>query len=259
MRLLFGTNSVRRFFHTEWDYLIQYSMNFFYRHRVAFGLACIFLSVAFAFGVCIFALTATASESARLTVVIDAGHGGVDGGVVGIESGTKESDINLDLSRRLARRFADAGFAVVMTRETEAGLYGTATSGYKKRDMLKRSEIINKSNPALVISVHQNFFSMRSRRGAQVFFRESNEKSVTLACLIQASLNDMPECVKKSEPLKGDYYVLNCNDFPSVIVECGFLSNAEDEALLLDNTYRDKIVEAIAGGALKFLSSAANG
>lgn len=226
---------------------------------MALGIACIFLSVVMAFGVCIFALTASASESVKFTVVIDAGHGGIDGGVVGIESGTKESDINLDISRRLKRQFEDAGFAVVLTRETEAGLYGTTTAGYKKRDMQKRAEIINNSNPALVISVHQNFFSMRSRRGAQVFFRESNERAKTLACLIQASLNDMPECVKKTDPLKGDYYVLNCNDFPAVIVECGFLSNAEDEALLLDNAYRDKIASAIALGAIKYLSTAASG
>lgn len=250
---------VRKDFHTGRDNLIKYVMNFFYRHRVALGIACVLLSVVFAFGVCIFALTASASESVRFTVVIDAGHGGIDGGVVGIDSGVKESDINLDMSRRLSRCFSDAGFAVVMTRETEAGLYGTATSGYKKRDMLKRSEIIQKSNPALVISVHQNFFFMRSRRGAQVFFRESNERSKTLACLIQASLNDMPECVRKSDPLKGDYYILNCNDYPSVIVECGFLSNAEDEALLLSGDYRDKVVAAIAAGALAYLSSAANG
>lgn len=234
-------------------------MNFFYRHRVALGLACVFLSVILAFGVCIFALTASASESVRLTVVIDAGHGGIDGGVVGIESGVKESDINLDLSRRLMRSFEDAGFYVVMTRETEAGLYGTATAGYKKRDMKKRSDIIHENNPALVISVHQNFFSMRSRRGAQVFFRETNERSKTLACLIQASLNDMPECVKKTDPLKGDYYILNCNDYPSVIVECGFLSNAEDEAMLLSGDYRDKLAAAISAGALRYLSSAANG
>lgn len=226
---------------------------------MALGLACVFLSVVFAFGVCIFALTASASESVRLTVVIDAGHGGIDGGVVGTESGVKESDINLDLSRRLMRSFEDAGFFVVMTRETEAGLYGTATAGYKKRDMKRRSEIIHESNPALVISVHQNFFSLRSRRGAQVFFRESNERSKTLACLIQAALNDMPECVKKSDPLKGDYYILNCNDYPSVIVECGFLSNAEDEALLLSGEYRDKLAAAISAGALRYLSSAANG
>ena len=223
------------------------------------GILCVFLSFAMALGVCIFALTASASERVRLTVVIDAGHGGIDGGVVGIQSGTKESDINLDLSRRLGRCFQEAGLSVVETRPTEAGLYGTATAGYKKRDMQKRSEIINKSNPALVISVHQNFFSVRSRRGAQVFFRESNPRSVVLAGLIQGALNSMPECVRKSSPLKGDYYILNCNDFPAVIVECGFLSNAEDEALLLSEEYRDKLAEAINAGALEYLSSAANG
>ena len=233
-------------------------MNFFYRHRVALGLACVFLSVAMALGVCIFALSASASESMLLTVVIDAGHGGIDGGVVGIESGVKESDINLDLSRRLGRAFEEAGFQVVQTRETEAGLYGVATSGYKKRDMQKRSEIIHKSNPALVISVHQNFFSLRSRRGAQVFFRGSNERSVALAQLIQSSLNNMEECVKQSEALNGDYFMLNCSDYPSVIVECGFLSNAEDEKLLLDNAYRDKLAAAILKGALAYLSSAAS-
>ena len=234
-------------------------MSFLYRHRVALGIACVFLSVAMALGVCIFALTASASEHMRLCVVIDAGHGGIDGGVVGITSGVKESDINLDLSRRLGRCFSDAGFSVVFTRETEAGLYGTATSGYKKRDMQKRAEIIHKSNPALVISVHQNFFSVHSRRGAQVFFRQSSAQSQTLACLIQAALNNMEECVRKSEPLKGDYYILNCSDFPSVIVECGFLSNEEDEKLLLDSAYRDKVASAIASGAISYLSSAASG
>ena len=248
-----------RHFHTQRDNLIQYSMNFFYRHRVTLGIICVVLSFFMALGVCIFALSETASESVALKVVIDAGHGGIDGGVVGIESGVKESDINLDLARRLGRCFQEAGFLVVQTRETEAGLYGTATAGYKKRDMKKRAEIINKSNPTLVISVHQNFFSARSRRGAQVFFRASNERSVTLACLIQASLNNMEECVRESEPLKGDYYILNCNDFASVIVECGFLSNAEDEKLLLDSNYRDKVAAAITAGALQYLASAASG
>jgi len=234
-------------------------MKFLYRHRVFLSFACIVLSVAVTFGVCIFALTASASESLRLTVVIDAGHGGIDGGVVGIESNVKESDINLDISRKLQKKLEEAGFAVVQTRETEAGLYGTAAPGYKKRDMKVRSDIIHKSNPALVISVHQNFFSLRSRRGAQVFFRESNEKSKTLACLIQSELNAMENCPRKSDPLRGDYYILNCSDYPSVIVECGFLSNPEDEALLLTDEYREKIVSAIASGALNFLSSAANG
>lgn len=233
-------------------------MNFLFRHRILFGFCCIFLAVAVAFGVCFFALSRTAAQAQRLTIVIDAGHGGIDGGVVGIETGIKESDINLALSRQLQDKFEELGFNVVMTRKTEAGLYGAATAGYKKRDMKKRAEIINGCVPALVISVHQNFFSSRERRGAQVFFREDSASSKTLACMIQSEFNAMPECVKKSEPLKGDYYILNCNEYPSVIAECGFLSNAEDEALLVTSEYRQKIADAIVRGALGYLSSAAD-
>ena len=234
-------------------------MNFFYRHRVLFGFVGILLAVTFTFGVCFFALASTAAETQRLTVVIDAGHGGIDGGVVGKVSGVKESDVNLSLSRLLQEEFEEAGFQVVQTRPTESGLYGTATAGYKKRDMRARAEIINSHAPALVISVHQNFFSLSSRRGAQVFFRADSENSRTLACAIQTSLNSMPECVKKSEALVGDYYVLNCNEYPAVIVECGFLSNPEDEALLLTKEYQKKIAAAIRAGALAYLATGANG
>ncbi len=219
------------------------------------GFLAIFLAVALTFGVCFFALARTAAQTSRLVVVIDAGHGGVDGGVVGIETGKKESDINLSLARILQADFEEAGFYVIQTRPTEAGLYGTATSGYKKRDMKKRAEVINESVPALVISVHQNFFSMRSRRGAQVFFREDSAPSRSLATHIQTSLNAMPECVKQSNALKGDYYVLNCSDYPSVIVECGFLSNAEDEKLLVTEEYQRKIAAAILKGSLAFLTA----
>ena len=230
-------------------------MNFFYKHRVALGFISILLAVTVTFGICFFALARTAAQAQRLTVVIDAGHGGVDGGVVGKTSGRKESDINLSISRYLQEEFEEAGFLVVQTRPTEAGLYGMATAGYKRRDMQKRAEIINSNSPALMISVHQNFFSLSSRRGAQVFFRENSENSRTLACSIQSALNNMPECVKKTDALKGDYYVLNCNDFPAVIVECGFLSNAEDEALLLSREYQKRLARVIKEGALAYLAA----
>ncbi len=230
-------------------------MNFFYKHRVALGFISILLAVTVTFGICFFALARTAAQAQRLTVVIDAGHGGVDGGVVGKTSGRKESDINLSISRYLQEEFEEAGFLVVQTRPTEAGLYGMATAGYKRRDMQKRAEIINSNSPALMISVHQNFFSLPSRRGAQVFFRENSENSRTLACSIQSALNNMPECVKKTDALKGDYYVLNCNDFPAVIVECGFLSNVEDEALLLSKEYQKRLARVIKEGALSYLAA----
>lgn len=230
-------------------------MNFFRKHRVALGICAVLLAAAVAFGACLFALVSSASSSRKMTVVIDAGHGGVDGGVVGITTGTKESDVNLEMSRALQTAFEEAGFSVVQTRPTEAGLYGAATAGYKKRDMQERARIIGESSPVLVVSVHQNFFPLSSRRGAQVFFRESSAASKSLAVRIQDALNGMPECVKKTQALKGDYYILNCSEYPSVIVECGFLSNAEDEALLLQSDYRKKLSYAIVAGALNFLAA----
>ena len=231
---------------------------FLRRHRVLLGFLAIVLSIALTAGVCLYALVQTAAGSSRLTIVIDAGHGGIDGGVVGRTTGTKESDINLALSRALQTEFEEAGFLVVQTRPTEAGLYGAATAGYKKRDMKRRAEIIAESAPAAVISVHQNFFSLSSRRGAQVFFREDSSSSRTLACAIQTALNSMPECVRTSEALKGDYYVLNCSDYASVIVECGFLSNAEDEAMLVTEGYRQRLAETICAGTLAFLAAASS-
>ncbi len=175
------------------------------KRRVVLAFCAVAAALAVTVGMCAYALAQTAAGMQKMTIVIDAGHGGIDGGVVGRRTGTKESDINLSVSRLLQAEFEEAGFLVVQTRPTEAGLYGTATKGYKKRDMQKRAEIIAENAPAAVISVHQNFFPVASRRGAQVFFRESNELSHTLACSIQTALNEMPECVVKSEPLKGDY------------------------------------------------------
>ncbi len=233
-------------------------MGFFLRHRVIFGITALVLSVAVTFGICFFALSKTAAQALRLTVVIDAGHGGIDGGVSGKVTGTKESDINLAISRYLQKEFEDAGFLVVQTRLSEAGLYGTTAKGYKKRDMKKRAEIINAASPALVISVHQNFFSLSSRRGAQVFFKKGFAPSVALADCIQDSLNAMEECPRQSDPLAGDYFILTCHEYPAVIVECGFLSNAQDEALLVSDIYQQKLARTIRSGAVAFLASGAN-
>ena len=229
------------------------------KRRVLLACCAVAAALAITVGMCLYALAQTAAGMQRMTIVIDAGHGGIDGGVVGRVTKTKESDINLSVSRLLQAEFEEAGFLVVQTRPTEAGLYGSATTGYKKRDMQKRSEIIHENAPAAVISVHQNFFPVSSRRGAQAFFRESNALSRMLACSIQTALNEMPECIVRSEPLKGDYYVLNCSDYPSVIVECGFLSNAADEALLVTQAYQQRIAEVICQGTIAFLAAGTTG
>ena len=223
---------------------------------VALSALGVVLLVLFAFGTCFFALSRTASGASRPVVVLDAGHGGIDAGVTGALTGVRESDLNLAVVRILQEKFEGAGFETVLTRRSEAGLYGTTAPGHKKRDMAKRAEIIQKASPVLVLSIHMNAFSSPERRGAQAFYRLGLSSSKELACALQSALNAMPECVKRTSPVAGDYFILNCCDCPSAIVECGFLSNPADEELLVTQEYREKLASAILAGALTYLSSA---
>ena len=103
------------------------------------------------------------------TVVIDAGHGGIDGGVSGVKTSAKESELNLQIAQKLKAYFKMSGVDVVMTRNNSNGLYGLSTKNFKMRDMKERERIISEANPDLVISLHQNFFLSQSR-GERRFF-----------------------------------------------------------------------------------------
>ena len=198
-------------------------------------------------------LTAAAARPrTAAAIVIDAGHGGIDAGVCGVNTGIKESDINLAIAKRLRSRFAGAGMDCVMTRTTGAGLYGSTAKGFKMRDMQKRRQIIEDCDADMVISVHQNTCPLPSRRGGHVFFDGASACSRELAADIQRRLNDL--CGEDNESLTGDYYMLKCTAAPSVIVECGFLSNAEDEKNLCDPDFRKRLAEAIFMGAISYLS-----
>lgn len=187
-------------------------------------------------------------------VVIDPGHGGVDPGVTGGESGVKESELNLYLSNCLSKRFNADGKVAVLTRTADNGLYGAPTEGFKARDLKKRVEIAKKAEADIFISIHMNKYSDRKRRGAQVFYSPASEKSKMMAQSIQDQLNGLSESSRQCSPLAGDYYVLNNAPCPAVIVECGFLSNPEDEKLLLTEEYREKLAHGIFYGVLNFLN-----
>ncbi len=197
-----------------------------------------------------------AFDDGGMRIVVDAGHGGVDGGVSGIASGVKESDINLAISYCVKDKLENLGFDVTMTRRTEGGLYGAPTKGFKRRDMEKRKEIIEKTAPALVLSVHQNFYPSRSVRGGQVFYNAANEKSALLGKSIQTRLNGLYQTagVKARQPKAGEYFMLQCTSYPTVIVECGFLSNAADEKLLCSDGWKNRLAEYIAAGVMEYLS-----
>lgn len=194
------------------------------------------------------------TNSSLPVIVIDAGHGGIDAGVYGVNTSVKESDINLEIARKLKSYFSGAGFECVMTRSTQAGLYGTTAKGFKMRDMQKRKEIIENCGADMVISIHQNTCPLSSKRGAHVFFDSNSESSMQLAGYIQRQLNLLEGGVASNTILKGDYYMLKCTDAPSVIVECGFLSNPEDEALLISDEYQSLTAYAIFKGAISYFS-----
>jgi N-acetylmuramoyl-L-alanine amidase len=226
----------------------------------------LYTAVALLFGFCVAAAmcvqalmgpTAVAQVS-QMRVVVDAGHGGIDGGVVGVKSGAKESDINLSLAFLLKDCLTDAGFAVTMTRSTKEGLYGDTSRGFKRRDMEKRKQIVENASPLCVISIHQNFYPSSASRGAQVFYGVGKDQSRSLAEAIQTELNGLyaEEGVKGRKTMSADYYMLRLSP-PSVIVECGFLSNPKDDALLSDPSFCAKLTKGMAAGLLGYLENLA--
>ena len=199
---------------------------------------------------------AVAAVEAQMRVVLDAGHGGIDGGVTGRATGAKESDVNLAIVHCLKIELEDMGFEVILTRKTEAGLYGAATKGFKKRDMQRRKEIIEESNPDLVISVHQNFYPTKKTRGGQVFYKKNAKKSKALAVSLQDKINALyqEQGAKNRKIQTGDYFMLDCCVCPSVIVECGFLSNADDEKLLINEGWQKRLAQSLAAGVVAYFS-----
>ena len=138
-----------------------------------------------------------------------------------------------------------------MTRTTDNGLYNPFSSNKKKDDMKERKKIIEKANPDFVISIHMNSYSASSSRGAQVFYKEGDSNSELLAKSIQKQF--VQNLIKPRKTAQsGDYYILNCTKFTSVIVECGFISNKEEESLLLTKEYKDKVCYNILCGMIAY-------
>lgn len=194
----------------------------------------------------IFAVAVTVGNTVIPTgavVVIDAGHGGADGGVVGV-TGTKESELNLEIALGLGEILEARGVCVVYTRTTDAAL-----SEIKREDMKMRADIIAKSRPDCVVSIHLNSYRDSTRRGVQVFYDDTG-RGESFASLLQERLNAQInyKYSKRSDlaPQAGDYYITKCAAVPSVIIECGFISNAEDERLLKTDSFRRELCVSIA-------------
>ena len=193
-------------------------------------------------------------KEGNVTVVIDAGHGGDDPGKIGI-NGALEKDINLRIVQQLKQYLESDGVSVVLTRETEDGLYDSSAFNKKVQDMKRRIEKIEQTDPVLTVSIHQNSYPEEYVHGAQVFYYNGSPGGQQLADLIQRQLvEDLdPENHRQIKP-NDSYYLLKKTKGTIVIVECGFLSNAAEAEKLCDETYQDRVAWSIHKGILQYIN-----
>jgi len=191
-------------------------------------------------------------------ICLDPGHGGYDGGARARDSGIWEKGINLSVAQKTAAAMEELGARVVFTRTADYALCDDTKpkNGTKKRqDMERRVQLMKDESATMVISIHMNEFRNRSQSGPQVFFRKGKEEGRLLAGVMQQALIEGLSPKRKRIATSGDFFILTL-DIPSVLVECGFISNAEEEKLLLTDAYQQKVGDAIAAGAAEYVQLA---
>ena len=181
-------------------------------------------------------------------IFIDAGHGGIDGGARAQDSGKWEKDINLQVAKKLQTALEESGASVIMSRESDMEY-----SQKKREDLTARLNLAAEGGAEMLISIHMNEYRSRAESGPQVFYRQGQESSRLLAGALQQSLIRTLSPKKERSALAGDYFMLSL-DIPSVLVECGFISNAAEEKLLLSPDYQDLIAQAVRDGIIEYYS-----
>ena len=192
-------------------------------------------------------------------IIIDAGHGGEDGGAVGID-GTAEKDLNLSISLKLNEILSAMGYQTRMVRTTDTSIHNADADSVRERkvsDIHNRAAIMNEYENCIYVSIHQNKYSGSSIWGAQTFYSPNNEESKELAQLIQSSIanNVQPDNKRVIKQSGTNIYVLYNATKPAVMVECGFVSNANELEQLKDEEYQNKMAFAISNGIINYLFS----
>ncbi len=183
-------------------------------------------------------------------IVLDAGHGGWDPGKTGT-AGANEKELNLAIVEKLAEYLELGGAEVVLTRKDDDAL-----GDGKRSDMAERKCIVNESGGDILVSIHQNAFPSAKAKGAQVFYHNSSGNGKLLAECVQESLRSRVDGSNRRQAKENtSYYILKTTEIPAVIVECGFLSNYEEEKLLNDEGYQEKIAWAIYCGILDYFEN----
>lgn len=230
---------------------------FLRKYKMELVMACFFL-------ICFYFLSRQAAavsvwmnsetvETKKNVIVLDPGHGGSDPGMIGVD-GLEEKGINLSVSLLLKEKLEEKGYTVVLTRESDQGLYDDSAQNKKAQDMQRRIALIDETAPVLTVSIHQNSYHDPVVKGPQVFYYETSSEGKELAADLQESLNTVLE-VERPREIKGNtsYYLLKRSKGLLVIAECGFLTNPEEAALLQTEEYQGKVASALAEGILAYL------
>ena len=184
-----------------------------------------------------------------VTVCVDPGHGGYDGGAYGV-SGTPEKDINLAVAQALSEALERRGAQVILTRTTDTAL-ADAGQERKRRDLQARVDAATDAD--IFLSIHMNEYRAAAESGPQVFYRKGQADSRLLAGFLQQSMNAALSPTRPRSAHTGEYYLLEHLAIPAVLVECGFLSNPAEEQKLLDADYQRRVAESIAEGVEEFV------
>ncbi len=190
---------------------------------------------------------------AGFTVALDPGHGGYDGGARAHDSGVWEKETTLQIALAVEKELAARGAQVVLTRREDICLAegDTATKARKRADLKARMDIARAAEADVFLSIHLNEYRSRTESGPQVFYQQGGEAGRLLAGVLQSALIRELKPKKERKAMAGDYYVLR-SAIPSALVECGFLSNAAEEKLLLDGAYHVRIAKALADGLTEY-------
>ncbi len=204
---------------------------------------------------------AEAPQSTPYTVIIDAGHGGEDGGAVS-KSGLYEKDINLSIALKLKELLQEKGVSVVLTRDTDVLLYDRNTDfeGRKKVLDLAARRLIGDTTPnSIFVSIHMNSFSQESTHGLQVWYSGNNPLSMSLAQTIQDSARDslQPDNHRRIKAADSSIYLLRHLTVPSVLVECGFLSNPAEAERLGTEDYQQQLAQMLCTSIQEWLTAQA--
>lgn len=204
-----------------------------------------------------FKFTGTSAQTFSLAatskvIVIDPGHGGHDPGKVGA-SGIHEDEINLKIAMKLKDYLEHAGATVIMTRMDDRYLEGPNGNTHKRKDMSHRKQVMDISEADIVVSIHQNAFAQPEVHGAQVFYYKDQEDAKRLAHSVQNAIKQhVDETNTRKIKSSKEYYLLKVSEMPGIIIECGFLTNSEEEEKLISEDYQDKMAWGIYLGIVDY-------